>query len=46
MKVVLVPEENRSDVEELDEEITHGVTIKYVENIKQVLKEALVLQEN
>ena len=35
-----------SDVEELDEEITHGVTIKYVENIKQVLKEALVLQEN
>ena len=43
MKVVLVPEENRSDVEELDEEITHGVTIKYVENIKQVLKEALVL---
>ena len=46
MKVVLVPEENRSDVEELDEEITQGVTIKYVENIKQVLKEALVLQEN
>lgn len=46
MKVVLVPEENRSDVEELDEEITQGVAIKYVENIKQVLKEALVLQEN
>ena len=46
MKVVLVPGENRSDVEELDEEITQGVTIKYVENIKQVLKEALVLQEN
>lgn len=46
MKVVLVPEENRSDVEELDEEITQDVTIKYVENIKQVLKEALVLQEN
>ena len=41
-----MPEENRSDVEELDEEITQGVTIKYVENIKQVLKEALVLQEN
>lgn len=45
MKVVLVPEENKPDVEELDEEITDGVAIKYVENINQVLKEALVMKE-
>ena len=41
MKEVLVPEENKTDVEELDAEITDGLTITYVENINQVLKEAL-----
>ena len=41
-KVVLVPLENKADVEELDLEITDGITIKYVETINQVLKEALV----
>lgn len=42
MKTVLVPEENKSDVEELEAEITDGLSIVYVENISQVIKEALV----
>lgn len=41
MKTVLVPEENKSDVEELEAEITDGLSIVYVENISQVIKEAL-----
>lgn len=39
---VLVPEKNRPDVEELDAEITDGMDIVYVENMKQVADEALL----
>lgn len=39
---VLVPEKNRPDVEELDVEITDGMDIVYVENMKQVADEALL----
>ena len=46
MKLVLVPQENKSDIEELDAEITDGLVISYVENINQVLKQALVLTDN
>lgn len=42
MKKVIVPKENRPDVEELEEEITEGMTIVLAEKITDVLKEALV----
>jgi ATP-dependent Lon protease len=38
---VLVPEENRPDVEEMDEEITGGLTVKYMKTMTDVLSEAL-----
>ncbi|MGI6041239.1 MAG: endopeptidase La [Candidatus Alectryocaccobium sp.] len=40
MNKVLVPEENRVDVQEMNEEITGGLEIIYVENMNQVIKEA------
>ncbi|MGN0265488.1 MAG: endopeptidase La [Oliverpabstia sp.] len=39
---ILVPAQNRPDVEEIDEEITEGLRIVYVESMEEVLKEALV----
>ncbi|MED9967199.1 MAG: endopeptidase La [Blautia sp.] len=42
IKQVLVPVENRPDVEEMDKEITSGLKISYMETMKEVLKEALV----
>ena len=42
MKKVLVPDQNRPDVEELDAEITEGLSIVYVKEMKQVLAEAIV----
>ena len=41
MKKVLVPEENRRDVEEISREIKGGLDIVFVENMTQVLKHAL-----
>lgn len=41
IKKVLVPVKNRRDVEEFDEEITSGLDIEYMENMKQVLDNAL-----
>ena len=41
MKRVLVPAENRPDVEEISEEITDGLKIIYVKHMKEVLTEAL-----
>ena len=41
MKKVLVPMENRPDVQEIDEEITGGLTIVFVEKMEHVIKEAL-----
>lgn len=40
MKMVLVPDKNRPDIAELSKEITKGLTIVYVKNMKDVLKEA------
>lgn len=42
IKQVLVPVENRPDVEEMDKEITGGLKISYMENMGEVLKETLV----
>ena len=42
IKKVLVPQENKPDVEELEEEITGGLQIVFVTKVKQVLKESLV----
>ena len=41
MKKVIVPKENKPDVEELETEITEGMTIVYAGKIEDVLKEAL-----
>ncbi len=42
IKTVVVPGENRPDVEEMEEEITEGMTIIYADKIQDVLKVALV----
>ncbi|MGN1205599.1 MAG: endopeptidase La [Eubacterium sp.] len=42
IKKVLVPQENKPDVEELEEEITEGIKIVFVTKVQQVLKESLV----
>ncbi len=42
LKRVLVPLENKSDVEELEEEIVQGLEIVYVSDMKEVLKLAIV----
>ena len=39
---VLVPETNEPNVQELSREILDGMEIRYVENMEQVLKAALV----
>ncbi len=41
MKKVLVPASNRPDVEEFEAEITEGMEIVYVKDMKEVLEEAL-----
>ena len=40
MRTVVVPEENRKDVEELSEEITGGMEIVYAKDMMTVLKTA------
>ena len=39
---VIVPDENRPDVEELEEEITDGIELAFVSQVNQVLKQVLV----
>lgn len=43
IKKVLVPEQNTKDVEEISKEITDGLEIVFVNDMKQVIKEALML---
>lgn len=45
IKVVLIPKDNRADVEELSAEITKGLDIRPVENMREVLELILVGQE-
>ena len=42
IKEVLVPAENKPDIQELDKEITDGLTITFVSSMKEVLSKALV----
>lgn len=42
MAEVLVPFENKKDIEEISEEIKEGLVITYVKNMKEVLSHALV----
>lgn len=42
IKEVLVPAENKPDIQELDKEITDGLTIAFVSSMKEVLNKALV----
>ncbi len=42
ISTVLVPAENKPDVEELEEEITEGMSVVFAEKIQDVLKIALV----
>ena len=42
IKEVLVPAENRKDIEEIPEEIRDGIQISYVKNMKEVLKKSLL----
>ena len=44
IREVLVPAENKKDVEEIPEEIRDGITITYVKTMKDVLKKALVTE--
>ena len=38
---MLVPEENRPDIQEMDEEILTGLTVSYVGSMDEVLAAAL-----
>lgn len=40
--LVLVPEENRKDVEELEEEILEGIELRHVKRVEEIWKAALV----
>lgn len=42
IKEVLVPAENKPDIQELDKEITDGLTITFVSSMKEVLNKALL----
>ena len=42
MKEVLVPFENKKDVEEISEEIKEGLTITFVKDMKEILEKALI----
>lgn len=42
IKEVLVPEENKPDIQEMDKEITDGLTITFVRTMKDVLEKAFV----
>lgn len=42
IKKVLIPEENRKDIEEISVEITEGLELVYVSSMEEVLSHALV----
>ena len=42
MKTVIVPEANRRDVEEIDDEIKEGLSVVYAGNMETVIEKALV----
>ena len=46
MRQVIVPEQNRRDVEEFEEEVTQGLTITFVRDVQEVWKESIVGYED
>ena len=42
VKEVLVPLENKKDIEEISDEIKEGLVITFVSNMKEILTRALV----
>lgn len=42
VKTVLLPKENEKDAEEVSQEVRKGVEIKFVENMDEVLEEAII----
>jgi ATP-dependent Lon protease len=42
LRTVLVPEDNKPDVDQMDEEITDGLSIEYINDMSQVIKTAFV----
>lgn len=42
IKTLFVPDQNRNDVAELDEDVKGGVEIIFVSEMKQILDKALV----
>jgi ATP-dependent Lon protease len=42
IKVVLVPKQNKKDVEEIADEILEGIEVKFMDTMEEVLEEALV----
>ena len=42
IKTVLVPDKNRRDVAEISSEILKGIRVEYVENMEQVIKQAMI----
>ncbi len=42
IRKVLVPRQNTKDIEELEKEITQGLTIVFVEHMDEVIKEAVL----
>ena len=45
IKQVLVPKDNKPDIQEMDAEILDGLKISFVDNMNEVLHEALVRSE-
>lgn len=46
LKEVFVPLENKKDIEEISEEITQGLTITYVKEMREVLQNALLWKQS
>jgi ATP-dependent Lon protease len=43
IKLVLVPKQNKKDIEELSEEILNGISVKFVNTMEEVLENALAV---
>ncbi len=44
IKMVLVPKQNKKDMEELPEEILNGITVKYVDTMEEVINYAMAVK--
>jgi ATP-dependent Lon protease len=42
IKTVLVPKQNKNDIDEISEEILEGISIKYVDTMQEVINHAFV----